>query len=112
VLLSLWSKVLIDNHIDLRPHQPIDTRIEVLLRICPCGGNFRHSASPRCPACNELLSPIAAKKYTERNAPGAKSGWHWQNSWDGIYSIIINNLIVHDWWDEHKLENLTLNADR
>jgi hypothetical protein len=47
--------------------------------------------------------PTKATTYIERNAPGTAKGWRWQKSWSGVYSIVINENIVEDWWDEQAI---------
>jgi hypothetical protein len=101
LLLSGWSPVSKKVHFQI--HQPLESRLEPLLRPCPCGGRFRRSASPRCPACHIELSPINAKDYIEKNAPGAAAGWRWRQSWSGIYCLIIEGKLVSDWWDQEKV---------
>jgi hypothetical protein len=41
-----------------------------------------------------------AKQFIEANAPGSKKGWTWDCTWDGLYSIVIEDKIVEDWWKE------------
>jgi hypothetical protein len=41
-----------------------------------------------------------AKRFIEANAPGSKKGWAWDCMWDGLYSIVIEDKIVEDWWKE------------
>jgi hypothetical protein len=85
--------------VQLKVHQRVhDSAVGRLLKPCPCGGRFNDAALPRCPYCRHILSPILATHYIEANAPGAKKGWRWQKSWDGIYSIVIENEAVQDWW--------------
>src|SRR5882724_6754320 len=48
---------------------PLPRQLEAWLLPCECGGNFRASASPRCPHCNRTLSAEWATTYIERNAP-------------------------------------------
>jgi hypothetical protein len=80
-------------------HQRLDdVAVEKSLKPCPCGGSFTAAASPRRPHCRQSLSPVLAKKYIEANAPGTHKGWTWQENWDGIYAIIIDNQLVEDWW--------------
>jgi len=79
-ILSGWSKK-IPKGVELTIHQVISETVEPLLEKCQCGGSFRKAASPRCPCCNSILSPVEAAKYIEANAPGAKMGWKWQRDW-------------------------------
>jgi hypothetical protein len=52
------------------------------------------------------LSAAKATTYIERDAPGTAKGWRWQQSWAGIYSIILNGNLVENWWDEQALDRL------
>jgi hypothetical protein len=61
---------------------------------------FRACADPRCPACACVLSATKARTYIEANAPGTAKGWRWSQSWSGIYSIVLEENIVNDWWDD------------
>jgi hypothetical protein len=78
------------------PQGQIARRLEADLSSCECGGRFLAGASPRCPACNEVLSPERAAEWIEANASGAKKGWRWQRSWSGLYCIVVNGLSVSD----------------
>ena len=69
----------------------IETSWEPHLRPCPCGGSFRKGASPRCPYCHEQLSPTHAAVHIEEQARGAPRGWQWQNNWNGVYCISIED---------------------
>jgi hypothetical protein len=97
VSLSGWYKG-IPARAHLQIHKRISKDVEPFLKSCPCGGTFRADASPRCPHCLEVLSAIAAKQFIEANAPGSKKGWTWDCTWDGLYSIVIEDKIVEDWW--------------
>jgi hypothetical protein len=79
-------------------YQVIPPEIEPLLSPCECGGHFRKGASPRCPHCQKELSPIHAGNWIERDAPGTKKGWRWQNGWTGTYCIWINDHHFSDNW--------------
>lgn len=68
----------------------IDEAWEQYLQPCPCGGNFRKGAAPRCPYCREQLSPIYAAGHIEAQAVGAR-GWKWQNNWTSIYCLAMIN---------------------
>ncbi|WP_109488430.1 hypothetical protein [Occallatibacter savannae] len=68
----------------------IESSWEPWLQPCPCGGQFRKGASPRCPSCNQKLSATHAAAHIEAQALGAR-GWRWQNSWSGIYCIAMND---------------------
>jgi hypothetical protein len=78
--------------------EKINGDIESFMEKCSCGGTFKHDASPRCPSCKNQLSAIAAKEYIEKNAPGTRKGWKWQNNWDDLYAIVIENNVVRDNW--------------
>jgi len=104
VFLSAWTQAA--KRAALRIHQRITQDLEVLLKPCPCGGAFRSSADPKCPHCTRPLSPVNATVYIERDAPGTAKGWRWQQSWSGIYSIVLNDCVVEDWWDEQVLDRL------
>jgi len=101
VHLSGWAKV--PPGISLRIHEKIPEDVEPFLKPCPCGGSFRTNAAPHCPHCRLPISPIFATAYIEKNAAGTKSGWRRQKNWDDIYSIVIENLVVTDWWREGPL---------
>lgn len=77
---------------------PIPNELEQHLASCRCGGRFRAAGVPRCPACRELLSPQSAAIWLEENAPGARQGWRWQRSWNGLYAIVIGENEVFDPW--------------
>lgn len=69
----------------------IDESWESLLRPCACGGQFRKGASPRCPFCSQALSATHAAGHIETQAQCAGKGWHWQNNWNGVYCMAIDN---------------------
>ena len=95
--LSCWfSDIPPQAH--LKVHGPVNPEAEVLLQPCSCGGTFRANASPRCPHCTSPLSAVSARSYIEANAPGTAKGWTWQGSWDGIYSLIVEDRWVQDNW--------------
>jgi hypothetical protein len=71
--------------------QEIDEAWEPLMRPCECGGSFRKGASPRCPVCNEVLSPTYAAEHMEKQAVGAGRGWHWQMNWSGVYCMAVED---------------------
>lgn len=104
VLLSGWHHAA--QRVSLAIHQRMASSIEPLLKPCPCGGTFRASAEPKCPHCTRPLSPEDATSYIERDAAGTTKGWRWQRSWSGIYSIVINDNVVDDWWDDQALNRL------
>ena len=72
-------------------YQEIDESWEPFLKPCACGGQFRKGASPRCPSCNEKLSPTHAAEHIEAQAHGAGRGWHWQNNWSGVYCMAMDD---------------------
>jgi len=78
----------------------IPEQLESFIEKCDCGGHFRHNASPRCPHCKERLSPIEANKYIRSDSPD-KKGWHWQNSWTGIYAITVDGNKINDNWQPY-----------
>lgn len=82
----------------LKLHGPVNPEAESLLQPCPCGGAFRGSASPRCPHCKAALSAEAARSYIQANAPGTAGGWKWQGSWQGLYSLVVEERQVRDNW--------------
>lgn len=69
----------------------IEQSWEPFLRSCVCDGHFRKGALPRCPHCNEKLSPIHAAGHITARALGATKDWQWQNSWSGVYCIAIDD---------------------
>jgi hypothetical protein len=76
---------------------------ERLLKPRRCGGKFLESSNPKCPNCSHPLSAVDATEYIEKNAPGTAKGWRWDQLWSGGYSIVLNEHIVEDWWDEEAL---------
>ena len=76
----------------------IEPALEPLLRTCDCGGRFKASAAPRCPHCRSELSASEAKQYLEAAAPGTGKGWRWQETWSGLYCIVIGDKLVNDNW--------------
>lgn len=94
-LLNLWW---LPAGVKIADCGVIPESAERFLRPCGCGGVFRKGAAPRCPHCNSTLSPVGAAKYIEANAPGATKGWRWQQSWEGIYCIVIEEKLSQDCW--------------
>jgi hypothetical protein len=94
-LLDGWK---IPKVIKVKLHQAITEEVESYLRPCDCGGFYKCNASPRCPHCNQCLSPEIATGYIESNAPGTKGGWRWQKDWIGLYCIILENHVIDDNW--------------
>jgi hypothetical protein len=82
----------------LRVHQRIDTEIEDYLERCQCGGHFSAKASPRCPFCKNELSASAATTWIEANAQGTSKGWRWQQSWSGIYCVVVQGCVARNPW--------------
>lgn len=65
------------------------------LQPCPCGGLFHTHAMPRCPHCRTALNPMTATPWIEAaSAPG----WHWQQSWLGLYALVIQGEALRDPW--------------
>jgi hypothetical protein len=92
------------GRVRFRIQQRITPDLERLLKPCPCGGKFRASADPKCPHCAQPLSAAKATRWIESNALGTAKGWRWDQSWSGIYSIVLNENIVEDWWDERAVD--------
>jgi hypothetical protein len=85
---KFWSGKTVQGRIPLE--------IEPYLRPCSCGGHFLVTGSPRCLRCTLALLAAEAASWIETQAPGAKKGWRWQKSWDGLYCMVIERRIVHD----------------
>lgn len=88
----------IPEEADFHAHGPVSVDSEPWLQPCECGGSFRAGASPRCPTCRFELSAHAALPCIEANAPGSSKGWRWQDSWSGLYAIVIEGRFVSDNW--------------
>lgn len=99
VFFSTYSvpAVLKSIFINEARHKIIPKELELHIEKCECGGFFKHNASPRCPYCHHILSPIEANKYIESDSPD-KEGWHWQNNWTGTYAIVIEDNKINDNW--------------
>lgn len=41
----------------------IDADVEKFLKYCPCGGEFKHNAFPRCPHCKTILEEFRTPYY-------------------------------------------------
>jgi hypothetical protein len=39
-------------------------------------------------------------------ASAATKKWRWQKSWSGVYSLILDDKVVQDWWDEEAVDLL------
>jgi len=74
-------------------NEEIDASWEPFLLPCPCGGQFRKGAAPRCPFCNEKLSATHAAGHIEAQALGSGRGWQWQNSWSGLHCMAIEDAV-------------------
>ena len=79
-------------------HRSITAEAEEFIKQCQCGGSFRAGAWPRCPWCNKRLSPECARTYIERSVSGAPKSWRWQNNWEELYCIIIEDRVVLNNW--------------
>jgi hypothetical protein len=69
--------------------QEICLAMEPYIEPCECGGRFVKGAAPRCPHCDRTLSAVIAATYIERDAPGSKKGWRWQQNWSGCYCMVV-----------------------
>lgn len=96
-ILSAWFDG-IPKEADFKAHGPISVESEAWLTPCECGGAFRAAALPRCPRCNSELSAQAARSWIEANAPGTAKGWRWQDTWSGLYAIVIERRFMKDNW--------------
>jgi hypothetical protein len=76
--------------------QEICVELEQYIQPCSCGGTFKKGSFPRCPQCNQPLSPEAAAVYIEKNAADTRGGWRWQRNWSETYCIIIEEKLVQD----------------
>jgi hypothetical protein len=72
--------------------QEICPELEPFLQECPCGGQFRTGAAPRCPHCHQVLSAELGIAYIETFFPETAEGRHWQRSWNGLYCMAIEDL--------------------
>jgi len=95
-LISGWSEK--PTGVTVKFYQRLDEEAERHLKRCKCGGKFAVTASPRCPHCKNALSPTDAKTWIESDASGTVKGWRWQNSWTGLYCIIVNDNMSKDPW--------------
>lgn len=77
----------------------VTAETEGVLPPCPCGGRFRGDATPRCPSCCSALSATSIASQIEANASGSRKRWwqfwerpwRWQNSWQGLYALIVDD---------------------
>jgi hypothetical protein len=89
--LDAWNPEMKKLPTDVGWHHEINSEVELFLAHCPCGGNFRKGAGPRCPHCKMPLSAESATEHIEQNAPGTAKGWHWQRNWSGLYGFAIED---------------------
>jgi hypothetical protein len=94
-LLDLWR---MPAGVDIIGQGLIPESVEPFLKPCECGGSFKREAAPRCPSCNSILSALTGTKYLEANAKGTQAGWRWQQSWQGLYCIVIAGRLYKDCW--------------
>ncbi len=80
-------------------YEKISDKLEGYLKKCSCGGSFKRNASPRCPHCRQELDPVEVNKFIYNDVrPEYKGKFLWQNNWNGIYAIVIeNNKIDNNW---------------
>ena len=90
-VFSFTNKDLANLPPNTSPNQVITSDWEPFLRPCSCSGHFRRGASPRCVACNSVLSAEYAGNHIEQNFRGAARGWHWQQDWTGTYCLVIED---------------------
>ena len=88
---------------ELKAHGKITEKTQSLLAPCKCGGTFRCDSSPRCPNCQSVLSATAAAQWIEEQSPGTEKGWRWQNSWEGLYAIVVNDRAEELRWNKNAL---------
>ena len=96
-VLDGWSPK-VPQAAGLHLHERITRSVEPFLQPCSCGGRFTATASPRCPACSEVMDPIAVTSFIEGNAPGTQMGWRWQQNWSGLYALLMKDHFVKDPW--------------
>ena len=77
-------------------YRSISPGVEAHLKKCDCGGEFKPGAAPRCPHCQEALSPVKAAMYIEANAPKSAHDWRWQMNWIGNYCIVVEGRQVRN----------------
>jgi hypothetical protein len=94
-ILSLWNQRM-PRLPDCPGQREMCSAMEAYLKPCDCGGRFKTGSSPRCPHCREPLSAKLATAYLERNAPGSKKGWRWQQNWSDLYCIVIGEHRIAD----------------
>jgi len=101
-LIDGWRKDIPESA-NFKAHGQITEETQMLLAPCECGGTFLRGSSPRCPKCRNELSPDAAATWIEDQSPGTEKGWRWQNTWDGLYAIVVNDKSVELAWVEDAL---------
>jgi hypothetical protein len=97
-LVGGWDDKRKPKDAPLKIQGPIQAETEAWLQTCLCGGRFRAKSSPRCPICRHALSAEFAACYIEKNAPGTKKGWRWQQNWEGVYCIVLAGRLVENNW--------------
>ena len=95
-MLSAWAPHPDDATVEF--HRAITRDLEPFLEACQCGGRFSAGASPRCPHCLQPLSASSLAATIEGNAPGTAKGWKWQETWSGLYCIIVAGKVREDPW--------------
>jgi hypothetical protein len=45
------------------------------------------------------MDAVKATNYIEKNAEGTKVGWRWDQNWNSMYCIVIENRLVKDNWN-------------
>ena len=100
-LFSAYSDAVPEG-VDVGFHGALRADAERFVRPCTCGGQFRGSATPRCPHCARHLSAEASAEFIERNASGTAKGWRWQRSWRGLYAIVIEDRLAQDPWSQSR----------
>jgi hypothetical protein len=84
--------------VEVKEYGLISEHVEPLLKPCECGGSLKTGSATRCPNCSSILSPIEARTFIEANAEGTKGVWRWQEGWNGLYCIVIENRLSNDCW--------------
>jgi hypothetical protein len=79
-------------------HRSITPKGERYLAPCSCGGSFKAGAAPRCPHCAKELSATAAASWIESESQGSKQGWKWQNDWESLNAIVIEQRLKKNPW--------------
>lgn len=84
--------------VTFEPFTRIDKAVEFRLKPCSSGGRFTVDAQPRCPTCQQVLSPTKASSWIEVNASGTAKGWRRQQNWYGLYCIVIDGQSTLNPW--------------